>query len=198
MARPSVKGKIVKQGMELVRRNGYYATGVRDITREADVPLGSFSNHFVSKEAFAAQIIDACKDEIDEVMMATLGQPGTPPLDRLRSYFEAIIDDFEQRDWQHGCLVGNMSLEAAPHSEPLREQISEVFGQWNFAFAVCLEEAVEAGDVVLPMPAAEIADFLMASWEGAILRMKVEHSPAPLQRFVELVFGTVLAPRRTA
>jgi len=39
--------------------------------------------------------------------------------------------------------------------------------------------------------ATELAEFLLASWEGAILRMKVEQGPAALERFKTIVFETV-------
>ena len=37
----------------------------------------------------------------------------------------------------------------------------------------------------------DLAEFLLASREGAILRMKVERSPAALDRFKDIVFETV-------
>src|SRR5256885_2012204 len=47
--------------------------------------------------------------------------------------------------------------------------------------------------------ATELAEFLLASWEGAILRMKVERSPAALERFKTIVFETVFQqPRASA
>ncbi len=39
----------------------------------------------------------------------------------------------------------------------------------------------------------DLADFLLASWQGAILRMKVERSPAALERFKSIVFETVFS-----
>jgi TetR/AcrR family transcriptional regulator, transcriptional repressor for nem operon len=37
----------------------------------------------------------------------------------------------------------------------------------------------------------DLAEFLLASREGAILGMKVERSPAALDRFKDIVFETV-------
>jgi TetR/AcrR family transcriptional regulator, transcriptional repressor for nem operon len=37
----------------------------------------------------------------------------------------------------------------------------------------------------------DLAEFLLASWEGAILRMKVERGPAALDRFKAIVFQTI-------
>jgi TetR/AcrR family transcriptional repressor of nem operon len=53
MARPSKRNEIIRSGVGTLFRKGYAGAGVRDITAEAGVPLGSFTNHFGSKEEFA-------------------------------------------------------------------------------------------------------------------------------------------------
>ena len=42
----------------------------------------------------------------------------------------------------------------------------------------------------------DLAEFLLASWEGAILRMKVERGPAALDRFKNIVFQTVFKEQK--
>ena len=44
--------------------------------------------------------------------------------------------------------------------------------------------------------AAELAEFLLASWEGAILRMKVERGLAALERFKKIMFETVFKEQK--
>ena len=46
-------------------------------------------------------------------------------------------------------------------------------------------------EVSVRADADELAEFLLASWQGAILRMKVERSPAALERFKKIAFQTV-------
>jgi TetR/AcrR family transcriptional repressor of nem operon len=115
-------------------------------------------------------------------------------LERLRAYFEAITERLEDRGWQHGCLIGNMSLEVAEHSGAIRTRLAGIFARWREPFARCLEEADAAGQIRLDVPAIDMADFLLASWQGAILRMKVDRSPEPLDRFRRITFATVLSP----
>jgi TetR/AcrR family transcriptional repressor of nem operon len=40
----------------------------------------------------------------------------------------------------------------------------------------------------------ETADFILNSWEGALLRMKAESTTDPLILFEKMVFGRVLKP----
>ncbi len=192
MARASNKDQILREGLEVVRRRGFAAAGVREITRAAGVPQGSFTNHFASKEAFGLEIVDRYFADLSSVVEATLDDGRRPPLDRLRAYFDAVTERLEDRGWQHGCLIGNMSLEAAEHSEAIRARLAEIFSRWRRPFARCLEEAEAAGRIRLDVPAIDMADYLLASWQGAILRMKVERGPEPLERFQRVTFATVL------
>ncbi|PZS25154.1 MAG: TetR family transcriptional regulator [Pseudonocardiales bacterium] len=194
MARASNKEQILHGGLEVVRTRGFNGAGVRDITATAGVPQGSFSNHFASKEAFGLEILDRYFVDIGTVVDATLRHDGLPPLGRLRAYFDAVTDRLAERGWRDGCLIGNLSLESAEHSELIRRRLAEIFSAWRQPFAVCLAEAVAAGQVTvdIDLPAVDLADFLLASWQGAIMRMKVERSPEPLERFKRIVFSTVL------
>jgi TetR/AcrR family transcriptional regulator, transcriptional repressor for nem operon len=192
MPRPSKKDQIIDGGMVAVRRNGLVGSSVRDITTVARVPLGSFSNHFASKEAFGVAVIDRYFADLRVVISDTLDDATRPPLVRLRAYFDAITERLAARGWHDGCLIGNTSLDSTERSETIRAHLSEVFADWHEPFARCLAAAESAGTVVLPLPPTEFADFLMASWQGAMLRMKVERSPAPLERFKTVVFGRLL------
>ncbi|MCF2530209.1 TetR family transcriptional regulator C-terminal domain-containing protein [Yinghuangia soli] len=195
MARASKKDQILDKGMQAVRRTGLVGSSVRDITAAAEVPLGSFGNHFASKEQFGLAVIDRYFADVRTVIAATLDDTSRPPLARLRAYFDAITDRLADRGWHDGCLIGNTSIDSTETSEAIRGHLSEVFAEWHEPFARCLAAAQRDGDIELPMAANDFADFLMASWQGAMLRMKVERSPEPLERFKTVVFGTLLAPR---
>ena len=48
------------------------------------------------------------------------------------------------------------------------------------------------GEIDSTFDPTDLAEFLLASWEGAMLRMKVERGPAALDRFKRIVFQTIL------
>jgi len=80
----------------------------------------------------------------------------------------------------------------------LRKRLDAIFKQWRMPFASCIAAAQSAGEVDSRFDATELAEFLLASWEGAILRMKVERRPAALERFKTIVFETVFQKPRAA
>jgi TetR/AcrR family transcriptional repressor of nem operon len=95
-----------------------------------------------------------------------------------------------------GCLIGDFSLETTSQSKLLRQRLESIFQEWRAPFASCIAEAQTIGEIDSTFDPMDLAEFLLASWEGAILRMKVERSPAALDRFKSIVFQTVFKEQK--
>jgi TetR/AcrR family transcriptional repressor of nem operon len=177
----------------MIHAEGYAATGIQSIVESVDVPKGSFYNHFASKEAFGAEVIDAYFDRGQDKLRAFLCNADVAPLDRLEAYFDDRIDALRTAGFAKGCLLGNFSAEVADHSPLMREHLVAHFGAWGQFFANCIAEAQKQGTISDQFPAALLGRFVLNSWEGALLRMRAEKSDAPLVEFKAVVFGTLLA-----
>jgi len=191
MARASLRDRILDAGLKVMFRNGYTGSGVRDIVAEAAAPQGSFTNHFRSKEAFAREVLDRYFDHVKGLVAQALDDKRHSPRARLRRYLDIITEQLAADDFARGCLIADFSLEAAPQSEMLRERLAAIFAEWRAPFAACIAEAQTAGEIAATFTPDDLAEFLLASWEGAILRMKVERGPQPLERFKRIAFATV-------
>ena len=86
-----------------------------------------------------------------------------------------------------------MALEASEHSEVIRNRLVEAFPEWTQPFEQAIREAQAANEVEPSLAAAELAAALLEAWQGAILRMKVDRTPAALYRFKQLVFPALLS-----
>lgn len=189
---PHTRDNLLRAGSRMLHDAGYSATGIKEIVDAVQVPKGSFYNYFDSKEDFGRAVVDFYFDSALEGLRALLLDKNVPPLERLRGYFDERIRGFAQGDYARGCLLGNMSLEVADHSAAIRERIAVHFRTWSGLFEDCIAEAQEAGAIRNPQPASTLAQFLLNSWEGALLRMRAEKSDAPLKQFTEVVFGSLL------
>ncbi len=172
-------------------RKGYAASSVRDVVAEAGVPQGSFTNHFRSKEAFSSEVLDRYFEHVRELVSLTLDDESLTPRQRLRRYFDIITSRLEADGFERGCLIGDFSLGAAPRSEMLRLHLSNIFLEWRDRFADCIREAQSAGEIATTFTAEDLAEFILSSWEGAIMRMKVERNGSALKRFEKVVFATI-------
>ena len=191
MARPSLRDQILDAGLKVMFRKGYIGASVRDIVVEAPAPQGSFTNHFRSKEEFAREVLDRYFADLRRLVADTLTDGSRTPRQRLKRYLDIITDRLTEAKFSRGCLIGDFSLEAAPQSEMLCTRLAEIFAEWRTPFAACIAEAQAMGEIEITFAPEELAEFLLSSWEGAILRMKVARNAEPLERFQRILFATV-------
>ena len=191
MSQHSLREDILNAGLKAMFRSGYHGASVRDICAAAGAPLGSFTNHFRSKEAFAQEVLDRYFANTKTLVSRALNNKSLTPRQRLKRYLDIISNTLEGAKWNRGCLIGDLSLEASLQSKRLRKRLEEIFREWRLPFAQCIAEAQTAGEIDSEFEPIDLAEFLLTSWEGAILRMKVERGPAALDRFKNIIFETV-------
>jgi len=196
MSQRSLREDILKAGLKLMFRSGYQGTTVRDICAAAGAPQGSFTNHFRSKEAFVQEVLDRYFANLKSLVREALNDKSLTPRDRLKRYLDIISGVLAGNEWNRGCLIGDFSIETSSQSELLRQRLEAIFQEWRAPFASCIAEAQTIGEIDSTFDPMDLAEFLLASWEGSILRMKVERSPAALERFKKIVFQTVFKEQK--
>lgn len=191
MSRRSLRDEILNAGLRVMVQSGYQAASVRDICAAAGAPQGSFTNHFPSKEAFAREVLNRYFAHTKELVNEALSDKSLTPRQRLKRYLDITTEKLAAAQWNRGCLIGDFCAEASFHSKLIRRRLQEIFLEWRAPFAECLAEAQTTSEIESRFDPADLAEFLLASWEGALLRMKVERSPAALERFKNIAFETV-------
>lgn len=190
-----MREKLIEAGLKEIHAHGFAATGIQKIVDDVHVPKGSFYNYFDSKEAFGAEISDRYSEQALARLTGFLGDHEKPPLRRLKAYFDDRAASFALRGHTQGCVLGNFSAETVDHSEVIRQHVAGHFSRWSEAIAACLSEAQRDGALRNDLPADTLADFILNSWEGALLRMRAERSGVPLETFKQMVFDTLLHGR---
>jgi TetR/AcrR family transcriptional repressor of nem operon len=196
MSKPSLREDILNAGLKVMFQSGYQGASVRDICAAAGAPHGSFTNHFRSKEAFAQEVLDRYFANTKGFVKQALDDKSLTPRQRLKRYLDIISGVLEDAKWNRGCLIGDFSLETTSQSKLLRRRLEAIFQEWRAPFALCIAEAQAAGEIDSTFDPTDLAEFLLASWEGAILRMKVDRGPAALDRFKNIVFQTVFKEQK--
>jgi TetR/AcrR family transcriptional regulator, transcriptional repressor for nem operon len=194
--KPSLREDILNAGLKVMFRAGYQGATVRDICAAAGAPHGSFTNHFRSKETFAKEVLDRYFANLQGTVREALEDKSLTPRQRLQRYLEIITGVLAGDKWNRGCLIGDFSLETSAQSKLLRQRLEAIFKEWRAPFAACIAEAQAIGEIDSTFDSLDLSEFLLASWEGAILRMKVERSPAALERFRKIAFQTVFKEQK--
>ncbi|MGE5450540.1 MAG: TetR family transcriptional regulator C-terminal domain-containing protein [Acidobacteriota bacterium] len=192
-----IPNRLAEAGYALFTLHGYNATGIQQITDQAGVPKGSFYNHFDSKEAFAVVIIRNYADWVGRAWDGCLddapARPEDDPVAVMRHIFARFIRHHEQATCP-GCLVGNFAAEVAESSPVCRAVLSSAMTEWRGRLAALIELAQAKGQIRTDRDAVQLSAFFWDAWEGALLRMKVEHHSQPLKDTVELMLDHFFRP----
>src|ERR1700722_16080673 len=188
LARRSSRNVVLNAGSKLFIERGFGACRGQDITDAAGVPKGSFYNHFKSKEALAAAVLtEYGKGTTDR---SILSNSKLTPLARLKKHFAALNDHFSQ--CHDGCLVGKFMAEVSEDTPQIRHELLKVLTLWGEQISAAIAEGQQQGSIRSDLKASELANFLIDSYEGAILRTRVEKNPAALKAFVKVVFSSIV------
>jgi TetR/AcrR family transcriptional repressor of nem operon len=108
------------------------------------------------------------------------------PRRRLLGHFAHMAARMKEDDFC-GCLIGTFTLESADTSKAIQLRLSMIFVAWGQAFAGCIAAAQAAGEVDTATTAGDLAEFLLCSWEGALLRAQADKAQAPIDVFQRMM-----------
>ena len=137
----------------------------------------------------AAEILTAYAKGTPERNIFT--DPKLPALTRLKKLFAALNEYFFRH--YEGCMIGKFMAEVSDDTPRLRESLVGALNLWDEKIAPIIRDGQKQGSIRKDLKADELAAFLFDSYEGAILRMRVEQSPRALKAFVKIVFASIAA-----
>src|SRR5436309_1160609 len=159
-ARPT-RERIVRASADLLARQGYNATGVKQIVSAAEAPFGSLYHFFPGgKEELGAEAIRV-SGAVYEQLIEMVFDPAPDPVTGVRLFFAGAGAHLEETDYADACPIATVALEISSTSEPMRLACSEVFESWIRAGSRRLAQA----GVSLER-SRELITFMLAALEG--------------------------------
>lgn len=180
---------LLNQGVALLMEQGYHGTGLKEILDAVKIPKGSFYNYFGSKENFGAEVIHHYIEPFIVQLTAYLQQNEDDALGALQLYFNALITELEKAQFKGGCLLGNLMGEIGDTSDLCQQALQVAVNRYRNLLQSALAKAQQQGSVRKDKSAEDMADLLVNAWQGALLRMKIEKSAAPLKQCCQDLLG---------
>lgn len=188
----NTRDKLIEVSVGLIAIKGFNSTGISEILGQAKVPKGSFYHYFKSKEDLGLAVIDYYGLALREGLEKALTANSDSPLKRLRTYFDAAVSYCNLSG--SNCLLGNLGQELSLQSEVMRKAIHKHYLEVEKLLANCLTEAKHQGELSENADESLLARMLFASWEGCLVRSKLEQSTQPLEDLLDLFFQQLLKP----
>ena len=172
----STRDRIVEASAELFRRQGYPATGVKQIVAAAQAPFGSVYHFFPGgKEQLGAEAIRH-SGALYEQLIPAVFDLAPDVVTGTRNFFAGAAAHLVETDYEDACPIATVALEVSSSSEPLRQACADVFESWIEAGA---ERHKSAG--ITPEKARELTIAMIAALEGAFVLARALRTTEPLE-----------------
>lgn len=163
--RADASGQILDVAQALVQTRGYNAFSYADIASTLHVTKASLHYHFPSKADLGHSLIQRYETGFRN-RLAALDEQGGTAADKIRGYvaiYAQVLADHRM------CLCGMLAAEFETLPQSMQSALDHFFSMNE----IWLEQALEQGrrDDTLHFrgPARELAQFLVASLEGAMM-----------------------------
>ncbi|MEU5852606.1 TetR/AcrR family transcriptional regulator [Saccharopolyspora shandongensis] len=167
--------RIVNAMAELLRVQGYAATGIQQLAKASGAPTGSIYHFFKGgkREVAAAALRQTGATYIE--LLPLLLDRHADLATGIEAAFAAAAEDLAQTGWANMCPVGTVTGEVADVEPQLREVADEVIASW-----------IDEGTRYLASRGLSDADAraamyaLLSALEGGFLLARGQRSTEPL------------------
>jgi TetR/AcrR family transcriptional repressor of nem operon len=177
---------LIEAARKLMLRQGYAATGINEICREAGVSKGAFYHFFETKEAVTIAALESFyQSGIEELM--SIDVRAATAAEALPRFLERVAER-APKIWKQGCLLGGLAVEMSLSNETLQHEVARLFDQLAAHIAELARPFV-ASLATDELSATAIAEDFLAIVEGAIVLSRAHRDPrrirAALERYAQ-------------
>ncbi len=176
------RARTIAAASRLFQRFGYHGVGLGQIVEEAATPKGSLYFHFPGgKEELACAALSEGGESFREDIEHAVEQARDPAA-AIRAVCKAIADGLAASDFERGCPVATVALEAASLSPRVRDTCAAHYREWETRMRGYLQLAG-----IEPARAQKLASVALSAVEGAMLLARVQRARAPLLDAGEMI-----------
>lgn len=193
----STRERLVVAAARLFHEQGYHATGVATILREAEVLSGSMYHFFSSKEDLLVAVLERYRELLRPEVMERAEALAADPIERVFALLGLYRYGLVATGAGLGCPIGNLALEVSDGYPQARELIDANFRAWSAHVGGWLAAAApRLGGCDLET----LSHFVLTVMEGGMMQARARKSVEPfdaavaeLRRYFDLLLAA--APR---
>ncbi|TDE54629.1 TetR/AcrR family transcriptional regulator [Nonomuraea mesophila] len=168
--------RIVRTTSRLMQRQGYEATGLKQISQEAQATLGSIYHFFPGgKRELAVEAVRHGDREFAQFIRASFDSEDDPAA-AIVACSRDLAKGLRASGWLDGCPVTTAALESAGRVPEIQQAAENAYENWRTLVRDKLSRSGFADDV-----AHDLAYSVINMLEGAELSAQMSQSEAPLK-----------------
>ncbi len=175
-APPGTRQRMLAVALRRFRRDGFDATGLRDVVADAGAARGAIYHHFPQgKTQLGSEVAEAAGRRVGALVEEACRElPAQEAVDRL---LDVALELLVRTDGVPGCPVAAVALSGHAPGGELRDVADRAFGLWQEHLAACL-----ARDGAPPERARATAALCVAAVEGAVVLCRASGDERPYER----------------
>lgn len=182
---PETRERILRTAFQLFHEQGFHATGVATIVREAGINPGSLYHFFESKDELLLGVLEFALGFLGTAVMEPVEKRTRDPIGRVLALLDQYREGMVQRGCRMGCPIGNLALEVSDGNPEARRLIHENFENWAHRVEGWL---LEAGDrLPADLDRARLARFILTVMEGGLMQARAANNLKPFDESVAVL-----------
>lgn len=150
----------------LFNQRGFAGTSITEILEATALEKGGLYNHFSSKEELAIAAFDYAWERVRGYFAEALAQV-EPGRAYLHGFVDAFMEYAERPLVEGGCPLANTAVDSDDSTPFLREHVTRALRTMRTMLHTHAVQAVERREFRADVDPDVVADFLMATFEGA-------------------------------
>ena len=178
----ATRARIIRAAADLFHKQGVGATSPDQVIEASETGKGQFYHYFKSKEGLVHEVLQAYLDDIAK---------GAAPLsyeinswEDLESWFFSNIELQKRFGMTRGCPFGTIGNEVTENDELIRQDLSLIFEVVKNKLAAFFIKEKATGRLSQDANEEQLANFCIATIQGAMLLGKIKRNSQPAQAIV--------------
>lgn len=179
---PDTRRRIVEVAFRLFHEQGYHATSVSTILREAGINSGSLYHFFPGKEQLLLAVLEYALGALRPAVMDPAEARTDDPIERVFELLAQYRERLQLIGCRMGCPMGNLALEVSDDYPEARKLIHQNFENWAGVVRGWLDAA---GDRLPPLlDRGQLARFILTVMEGGLMQARAAGNMQPFDESV--------------
>lgn len=180
----NAKQQLLEAALDLIWERSYGVVTIDAICEKAGVKKGSFYYFFESKSALAVAALNESWITSGKQKWDRLFSASTPPLERIRAFFQSSYESQVRIKLEHGQVLGcpcfSVGSETSTQDEPIRAKVQEILQLQIRYFESAIRDAQAEGSIPAGDASAK-AKCLFALFEGTLGQARIQNDPEALR-----------------
>ncbi len=185
-----------------ILQNGFVATSIEAIIREAGITKGGFFYHFEGKNALAYALMQRYREKDELIFSGLFGRAREltdDPLQQMLVFIKLLAEMMDNLEGLHpGCLVASFTYESHQVNEEVRAITADIVHDWRRLFKEQIDVINQHYPLQLKASSDDLADMLSTVIEGGIVVSRALNDSRILgkqlmeyRRYIQLLYGVM-------